>query len=127
MLEHQLLIHLAVTISTIAGAIVAIQKVIKNSRVERNASVEEKEKESEKILTQAREEMQLIKLQFEAEVKALKVDLKSLESGTLKDIQYIKESQESEIKNLGEKIQDLRDQLNSHHTQILSLLEKLIN
>jgi gas vesicle protein len=124
--DYSLLIHLCTTIGAIAGAVVAIQKSIRSARIERDAHSEEKNKQSKKILKDAQEALELVKSQLDAKVQAVDVKVDSLSHSTEKELAHLKELHNNEIKNLGEKIEQLRRQLNDQHTQLLSFLTRLV-
>jgi hypothetical protein len=44
-----------------------------------------------------------------------------------KDLDHVKESHNAELKNLGEKIEEVRSELRFQHTQILQLLTKMVD
>jgi len=126
MSDYSLLIHLSTTIAAVAGAVVAIQKSFKNAREERESHSEEKDKQAKKILKDAEEALELVKSQLDAKVEAVNVKVSALEVSTEKELAHLKELHNNEIRNLGEKIEQLRKQLNDQHTQLLSFLTRLV-
>jgi hypothetical protein len=70
---------------------------------------------------------------IEAEVKVLNSklelinkDAENMEMVLTKEIAYVKEAYKGEIKNLGEKIESLRSQVQEQHNQLIGLLTKLV-
>ena len=93
-----------------------IQRNIKKDRDERDA----------KILQAAKEEDSLIRAKLEARIEKFGVELKNLEFNVSKDVEHVKETYNTELKNLGEKIELLRDELKNQNLSVLNLLSKLI-
>jgi uncharacterized membrane protein len=104
---------------TISGLILSWQKIVKNAKKER-------EEQAAKILQAAKEEDALLKAKLEARVEKIDLQLKTLELNVNKDIGHLKETYAAEIKVLGEKIEALRDELRDQHSQMVTLLSKLI-
>jgi hypothetical protein len=70
-------------------------------------------------------------LKSEAELLKHKIDsieshMIKIEESVSKEIEYVKEAYKGEIKNLGEKIENLREEVRNQHTQLIGLLTKLI-
>lgn len=63
---------------------------------------------------------------MEVKMDSLIKEINNLEDSVQKDIDYMKQNYGSEIKNLSDKIENLRDETKSQSTQILALLTKLI-
>lgn len=119
MSDIQNIIGLSVAISTVGGAWLTLRKIAKDAAKSR------KEQESA-ILQQAKEEDQLIRLDLEAKIKAIRSDLHNLQSNVNKDLNHLKETYNGEIRNLGQKIEDLRSELKNQHGQLVGLLTEMI-
>ena len=104
----------------VATLVVTIQKVFKNLRKER-------EEYSAKILQMAKEDDNLLKAKLEARIERIDAQVKNLEFNVNKDITHLKETYSAEIRTLGEKIETLRDELRNQHSQMVTLLSKLID
>lgn len=104
----------------VATLVVTLQKVFKNFRKERDEY-------AAKILQTAKEEDSLLKAKLEARIEKIDLSLKNLEFNVNKDITHLKETYSAEIKVLGEKIETLRDELRNQHSQMVTLLSKLID
>lgn len=113
------IIHVAVAISTICGAWLAIRRVAKDNEKQRKHNAAE-------ILQVAKEADSVLKAKFDADISDLNSQLRNLKEGTTKDIDHLRESHDSEFKHLAEKIENLRQELNVQHTNILTLLTKMI-
>jgi len=86
-----------------------------------------KEKERQEILDKASEEMAKIEAKLSIKINQLEVELATQKENVSRDFSYVKETYNNEIKGLGEKIEDLREQLNTHHSQLIGFLTKLID
>jgi CII-binding regulator of phage lambda lysogenization HflD len=104
----------------VATLVVTIQKVFKNFRKER-------EEYAAKILQIAKEDDNSLKARLEARIAEIDTKVKTLEISVNKDITHLKETYSAEIKVLGEKIETLRDELRNQHSQMVTLLSKLID
>lgn len=104
----------------VATLVVTLQKVFKNFRKERDEY-------AAKILQTAKEEDSLLKTKLEAKIAEIDTKVKTLEISVNKDITHLKETYSAEIKVLGEKIETLRDELRNQHSQMVTLLSKLID
>jgi predicted nucleic acid-binding Zn-ribbon protein len=108
------------SVLTVATAIAAVQKVLKNiqkSREEHNA----------KILQAAKEEISAAKRKLEGRIIALELDVEHLRDSVSKDLVRAQESYSEALKSVEEKIKDARQELRDHHSQILQLLSALID
>jgi len=103
----------------VSGLILTWQKIVKNAKKER-------EEHSAKILQVAKEDDAILKAKLEARIEKIDAQLKNLELNINKDIIYIKEAYNAELKNLGSKIESLREDLSSQHSSLLALLTKLV-
>src|ERR1035437_2028160 len=103
----------------IATLVVTLQKVFKNFRKERDEY-------AAKVMQAAKEDDAVIKAKLEAKIEALSVKINSLEASVNKDMAHLKETYTSEIKNLGDKIENLRDELRQNHSGLIDLLTKMV-
>src|ERR1700686_3566149 len=111
------IVSLTGAITAVCGSILAFQRLSKGAKKDR-------EHEAQKILEQAREEDLVIKSKLESQIDTLNAKIENLELNTEKDLQHIKEIYASDIKSLGEKVDQVREQLNDQHAGVLSLLSK---
>lgn len=103
----------------LSGLIYTWQKIAKEARKSRK-------EDAAAILQAAKEEDSLMKSKLEARIEKVDLQLKSLEFSVNKDIAHLKETYNTEIKNLGLKIEELRSELRSTHGQLVQLLTTLI-
>ena len=99
---------------------VTLQKVFKNFRKER-------EEYSAKILQSAKEDDSRLRIRLEARLDKMETQIVTLETKINSDIDHLKEIYSAEIRVLGEKIETLRDELRNQHSQMVTLLSKLID
>jgi hypothetical protein len=107
------------SITVVCGAIIAVQKVLSNHKKERDS-------EAAKVLHEAREMDALMKAELEGKIEALEKSLDNLESNINKDFDHMRETYNGEIRNLGQKIEELRSELRNQHGQLVGLLTKMI-
>jgi DNA repair exonuclease SbcCD ATPase subunit len=115
----QSLIPAAGAIATLGGAWLTIRKIAKD------ASKQKREQAAE-ILHAAKEEDALLKAKLEAKIESVKAQLANLESSVNKDLDHLKETYSGEIRNLGQKIEELRSELKTQHGQLVTLLTEMI-
>lgn len=120
MSDYTTMISVAATISALGGAWLTIRKIARDAH-------KSKKEHAEEILSAAKELDLELKLKTDAKIQALDSQLKNLEANVKKDLEHLKETHTNEIKNLGEKIEALRDQLNSQHAQMIAFLSKLVD
>lgn len=118
-------------ISTVCAAWLKIRKLSKDLKKERDL-------EAAKILQEAKEADAKMKAILEAKreilyqeitnkIDSLKTRLDNLEDSVAKDFSHVRETYNGEIRNLGDKIEDLRSELRSQHGQLVTLLGKMID
>lgn len=105
--------------ATLGGAWLTYKQIQK-------ASKEEAEQNNAKILQEAKEEDSKIKVELESKIQALQAQLENLETNVNKDLEHFRETYKGEIRNLGQKIEDLRSELRDQHGNLVQLLTKLI-
>ena len=115
-MQYYGVVGMAIAIGTL---ILTLQKVFRNFRKERDEY-------AAKILQTAKEDDNLLKAKLEAKLEALDTKLKNLEISVNKDMTHLKDTYTSEIKNLGEKIETLRDELRQQHSGLIELLSKIV-
>jgi len=120
MIDYQTIVPVGAAVSAIGGAYLTVRKIAKDAANAR------KEHERD-FLRLAKEEDTLMKAKLEARIEGIRAELKNLELSVNKDLGHMKDAYSSEMKNLGEKIELLREELRSQHSGILTLLSKLVN
>jgi glycerol-3-phosphate dehydrogenase len=118
-LTWEAIVTVAGAISVVGGAWLTVRKIAKNAE-------EEKKRHAAEILQIAKEEIAEKEKAIEAKLAALSTQIETLESSVDKDLQHMRETYNSEIRNLGQKIEDLRGELRSQHTQMVQLLTTMI-
>lgn len=116
-----------IALEAAAGAITAIGGIYTAIKKWLRHSAEKKEQYKQDILRQARNEANKFRMELEQKIERLEVEVKTQKQNIYKDIGFLKESYSTEIKNLTEKIDNLRDELKTQHVGILNLLTKLVD
>lgn len=120
MTDLQSIMPFAATFTALGGAWLTLRKIARDAH-------KTKKEQAQEILKAAREEDLIMKTKLEARIEGLKADLKNLEFNVNKDMGHLKENYSSEIRVLGEKIEELREQLHNQHVGVLNLLSKLVD
>lgn len=107
-------------LASLVGIWLTMQKILKNIRRER-------EEYSAKILQSAKEADSAVRSILESKIEKIHAELKNLELNINKDLNHIKESHSTELKNLGDKIEALRDELRQQSAGTLELLTRIID
>jgi len=111
---------IAAIISATGGIFMAVRHAFRDNK-------KTKEAQACEILGKASEETNLVRIQLEARIEAIEMELKNLESSVKKDLGHIQEIYTSEIAGLANKIENLRDELRTQHVDLLNLITKLID
>lgn len=111
--------QMIIALGSIASVFLTAQKLVKHLK-------SEKEKEIEQVLDKAMAELQKEKTLLEMKIQACFDENERLKESLEKEIEFTRTSYEIEIKNLGDKIESLKEEVRSQNTQILNLLSKLI-
>jgi len=107
-------------ITAVGGAWLTVRKIAKDTEKRKKEWVAE-------ILQHAKEADQANRTNLEVKIHDLELQLKVLRETMDKELEYIKKSHDSEFKHLSEKIENLRQELASQHSNILSLLTKMVS
>lgn len=113
------IVSISVSISAIGGAWLTIRKIAKDAEKTRKEQAAE-------ILHEAKEADAEMKLKLEAKIAALSTQVKNLEVNVEKDLDHLKQTYNGEIRNLGQKIEELRSELRNQHGQLVQLLSEMI-
>lgn len=119
MSDYQTLLPLAATITTLGGAWLTVRKIAKDATKSKKELVAE-------ILHAAKEEDAIIKAKLEAKIQSIQSEVDHLQADVIKDIEHLKETYNGEIRNLGQKIEELRSELKNQHGQLVQLLTEMI-
>lgn len=113
------IVALAGAISIIGGAYVTINKIVDRQK-------KKKEEEAAAILAAAKAVLDTKEAMLDAKIKAVDERVEALEKSVAKDLSHIRETYNGEIRNLGQKVEDLRNELRNQHGSLVKLLTKLI-
>lgn len=114
------ILSVATAVATIGGAYVTVLKIQKSRK-------EAKEAERQAILDEVNQILALKEQEFKAQVEEVSSRVDGLEASVKKDLDHIRETYNGEIRNLGEKIENLRTELRNQHGSLVQLLSKLID
>lgn len=117
--DSALIGQIIISLGSIASVFLTAQKLIRHLK-------SEKEKEIEQVLEKAMAELQKEKTLLEMKIQACFDENERLRESLEKEIEFTRSSYEMEVKNLGDKIESLKEEVRSQNTQILNLLAKLI-
>ncbi len=107
-------------LAAILGAAATFSKLKASFREELR---EETDKAIEYARDAARNDVELLKVQ----VENLSKEINRLEDSFQKDVAHIRETYNNEIRNLGNKIEELREEVRGQHSQLVTLLTKLVS
>jgi len=111
---------LAAAITALGGGYTLIRSLWSRHKANKGAYRQE-------ILKEAKEEAEKFKSGLEAKIKDLEVEFKARQDDLEKDLINTKTIYNSEIKLLGQRIQELRQDIQVQHTSLVNLLTKLVN
>lgn len=106
-------------VTAIGGAVYTILKILREIRKSKKA-------EADRIIDECKELDLVLKAKLEAKLSLLETQLHNLELNVAKDFSSMKESHTLELRNLGDKIESLRDEFRTQSVGILNLLTKLV-
>lgn len=115
----QSLLPAAGIVTTLGGAWLTVRKIAKDAE-------KSKKEQAAEILHAAKEEDALLKAKLEARIESVKAELANLQLNVNKDMEHLRETYNGEIRNLGQKIEELRSELKNQHGQLVSLLTEMI-
>ena len=118
-LTWEMIVAVAGGLGTIGTAYLVIRNIIK-------AKATDKEAEKAAILQEAKEYTETIKKDLEIKIMSLKDDLVTMDESVQKDLAHLRETYNNEIRNLGQKIEELRKDLSNQHGQLVQLLTKMV-
>lgn len=116
----EMILSLAGAITVLGGAWLTYRKIVKDNE-------DEREEREAAILQTAKDEIAKEKAILDAKIGEANSRIDNLENSIEKDLAHIRETYNGEIRNLGQKIEDLRSELRNQHGSLVSLLTKLID
>jgi len=111
----------------VGGVATAVGSIYAGAKTIIASSRRKKEAHKQEILKQAAEEMYKIKAELESKIKDLQVELEATKENISRDMSHMREVYNAEIRVLGGKIDDLRNDLSDQHQSMVNLLTKLVN
>lgn len=111
---------IATFISVVGGALLTIRRIASNYE-------KSKRSHAASIIQLAKEADNLIKTELNIKIHNLELKVKNHKESTDKDLLHLKETYNNEIKFLGQKIEELRNELLQQHSGIVQLLSKLVD
>ena len=87
---------------------------------------QEREAEAAKTLKAAKEADNAIKAAFDAKIQSLEAEYRNLKESVEKDFEHVKETHNGALANLGQKVEELREELRTSHSQLVALLSEMI-
>ena len=115
-----IIVGLSTAISGLSGAYWKFTKAAKQKS-------EDKELEKALIIQQAKEISHKHKEELEAKIEALSQKILNIEESVNKDLSHIKETYNNEVRFLGTQISELKDELRTSLTQVVTLISRLID
>lgn len=119
-MSQELIGPVAVALGTIFGAYASLAKIKAGFK-------KELQEETQKAIVAAREASISDIAILQVKIENLGKDMTNLKDSIEKEIDFVKQTHDSEIRNLGSKIEELRDEVRGQHSQLVSLLSKLIS
>lgn len=118
--DLNLLVELGAGVATVGGAVLTVMRIFSNIKKKKDAY-------RRSILSEAKRELENVKDDLEAKIKQLEIELHSQKESVSKDLAHLKENYSFEIKALGDKIENLRQDLTLAHQSLVTLLTQLVN
>lgn len=118
---------MTVTPEAVAAIATVIGSVYTGAKYLIRASKIKKEAYRQSILKQAKEELDKVEKEFKQKLEAIKIELEAQKISVSRDLGHLKEVYGAEIKVLGEKIENLREDLSQQHQALVGLLTKLVS
>lgn len=118
-ITQEMVLSIAGIITAVGGAWLTVRKIAKDAKKEQN-------ERDAKILQLAKEALAIKEKEFNHKIKAAEEKIAALEESVNKDLSHIRETYNGEIRNLSQKIEDLRVELRNQHGSLVTLLTKLI-
>ena len=107
-------------VPTIGAVYASITHLARRARLKR-------EERKEEILNLAKAEISRVKQSLESQIKELETELENQKVNVSKDFDNFRKAHNYEVSALGEKIEQLRDDLSQQHKALLDLLTKLVS
>lgn len=115
------------TLLPTAGVLITIGSLYMTLRKIQKDSEKAKKEQAAEILQSAKEEIALKEKDLDLKITSAEARIDALEKSVEKDLAHLRETYNGEIRNLGSKIEELRSELRSQHSQMVGLLTKMID
>lgn len=119
-------IDLPMILEASAGAITGGSGLYAWYRHIRYGIKDKKDRERQAILSKANEELDKVEAKLEEKIRLLQEELRAHKDNLDKDMTHMREIYDGELKNLGNKIDDLRKDLSDQHSSMVALLTRLV-
>lgn len=119
-MDQTLIAPVVIALSTLVGLYLSVAKIKAGFKKELE---EETAKAIEYARDSAKNDIALLKTQIDGISK----EINRLEDSFQKDVTHIRETYNNEIRNLGHKIEELREEVRGQHSQLVTLLTKLVS
>jgi uncharacterized membrane-anchored protein YhcB (DUF1043 family) len=114
-------------LGTSAGAITAVSGLYAGWRHIRYSLAAKKDREKQAILDKAKDELDKVEAKLNEKIRLLHEEIEDHKQNITKDLGHMREMYDGELKNLGNKIDELRRDLSDQHSQMVALLTKLVD
>lgn len=114
-------------VTAIGGSWLTVRKIHKDADETRKAHEGAILEKAQAQVDKAMGERKLIQKEFEGRLSEIEQDMVAHKAAVEKDFAHVRETYNGEIRNLGQKIEDLRSELRNQHTQMVTLLTKMID
>lgn len=119
-LDLNTILGYAGAITALGGAYHTIQRILANYKVKKEAY-------RQQILDEATDQLNAAVTTLENKIKQVEDELAWQKESVARDLTVMKDSYNAEIKVLGQKLEELRQDLISQHSQLVGLLTKLVD
>ena len=117
---------LSTILASSAAAITAFSSVWVGLRHIKYSIQSKRDKECQAILDRANEELDKVEAKLGEKIRLLQEELKTHKENLDKDMNHMREIYDGELKNLGNKIDELRKDLSDQHSSMVALLTRLV-
>lgn len=126
-LTWEAILVVAGAVTAIGGSWLTVRKIQKDAETSREKHESVILAKSQAQVDKAMHERKLIQKEFEGRLSEIEQDMVAHKAAVEKDFAHVRETYNGEIRNLGQKIEDLRSELRNQHTQMVTLLTKMID
>ncbi len=110
-----------------AGAVTAMGGIWTAYRHVKFSLQAKKDRERQAILDKAKEELGRVEAKLELKIRSLQEEIEIHKQNMDKDLSHMREMYDGELKNLGNKIDELRRDLSDQHSSMVALLTRLVD